>query len=48
MNFDLNKKINKKIKKKQEFRDAVKLRYDWKVSDMPSVFAGTTSMWITL
>ena len=28
MNFDLNK---------SEFRDAVKLRYDWDVSDMPSV-----------
>ena len=28
MNFDLNK---------SEFRDAVKLRYDWEVPDMPSV-----------
>ena len=28
MNFDLNK---------SEFRDAVKLRYDWDVPDMPSV-----------
>ena len=28
MNFDLNK---------NEFRDAVKLRYDWEVPDMPSV-----------
>ena len=28
MNFDLNK---------SEFRDEVKLRYDWDVSDMPSV-----------
>ena len=28
MNVDLNK---------SEFRDAVKLRYDWEVPDMPSV-----------
>ena len=28
MNFDLNK---------SEFRDAVKLRYDWDVPDMPSI-----------
>jgi len=40
MNFDLNK---------SEFRDAVKLRYDWEVLICPLfVFAGTTSMWITL
>ena len=41
MSFDLNK---------SEFRDDVKLRYDWDIPDMPSicVISGTTSMWITL
>ena len=34
---------------KSEFQDAVKLSYDWTFPICPLfVFAGTTSMWITL
>ena len=43
LNFNLNKR---------EFKDAIKLRYDWDFTDTPtvcdSVYAGTYSMWTTL